>query len=70
MHRRNVDLGRVLSSVFQGVADQILKYLLQVRFTHADLRQGIVSDARIVFPDGFRQAGKSMLQNGRGIHRR
>src|SRR5580658_6945295 len=65
---RDVDFGRIFRSIFECVADEILKYLLQVGFAHADLGQWVASDRRVVLPDSFRQAGKSVLQNRRCIH--
>src|SRR5579862_5310861 len=63
--RRDVDSGRVVLSIFESVADEILKHLLEVRFAHGYLRQLVMGHRRATFADGFCQAGKRVLQNSR-----
>ena len=55
--------------VFECVADQILKHLLQVGFAHVHFGQRVVGHLGLAFPNGFRQAGEGVSEHHRRIHR-
>ncbi|MDP9112385.1 MAG: hypothetical protein M3O20_01745 [Acidobacteriota bacterium] len=50
-----MDARRILFSIFERVADEILKHLLEMRFGRIHFRKWIVS------PHGFSEAGKREL---------
>jgi hypothetical protein len=60
---------RLLGAILQRVCDEILKHLMQVRFTNEDRWQIVVRHRRAAFAQRFRKARQDLLQNGLGIHR-
>ena len=65
LDRGNVDSRRVFVAVFERIADQILKHLLQVRLAYVYFGQRLISHRGIAFPDRFRQVGERVLQTRR-----
>ena len=58
----DMDFGDTVAPVFDGVSDEVLKQLDQLRFDHDEGREGIVGDLRATILNGLAEIVQSFLK--------